>query len=161
GPTMVVRAAGAPAVLYEGAYHKNKAADLFSDAKILDAQRYLVREVVGYFKSHPALWAWQIGEGVERIHRPRSAQAVYEWYAALPEAVHEQDFRARLLGVTSARGLTLHAGPRPEDLAATCNLVGVAADPPEPPSGDRPNHSAYVAYLHALTAALGRAPALV
>jgi hypothetical protein len=161
GPTMVVRAAGAPALLYEGAYHANRAPDLFSDTKILDAQRYLVREVVGYFKSHPALWAWQLGEGLERITKPRSAQAVYEWYAALAEAVHEQDFRARLLGVTSPRGLRLHAGPRPADLAAVCNLVGVAADPPEPPAGERPNHGAYVAYLHALTAALGRAPALV
>src|SRR5262249_46554491 len=56
---------------------------------------------------------------------------------------------------------TLHAGPRPEDLAATCNLVGIAADPPEWPSSDRPNHSVSVAYLHALTAALAQEQVIV
>jgi hypothetical protein len=63
--------------------------------------------------------------------------------------------------VTSARGLTLSAGPRPDDIARSCNLLGVAADPPQLPKREQPVHTAYVAYLHALTAALGARPAIV
>jgi hypothetical protein len=40
-------------------------------------------------------------------------------------------------------------------------LLGVAADPPESLAGERDSHSAYVAYLHALTAGLAGRPAFV
>jgi hypothetical protein len=160
GPALIVRPRGAPPLLYDDGYHTNKANDLYTDAKVLDAQRYLIREVAGYFGPHPALVAWQLGEGLERVHKPAAAAAVHEWFAAMAEALREQHSGARLLGLVSARGLSSPAGPRPEHIAATCDLLGVAADPPEPPGNDRPNHSPYVAYLHALTAALGRRPAL-
>jgi hypothetical protein len=161
GPALVVRPSGAPPLLYEGAYRTNQAGDLFTDTRVLDAQHYLIREVVGYFAAHPALYAWQLGEGLERVHRPQSSDAVHEWYAAMAEAVREQHASARLLGLASARGLSAPTGPRPEHIAATCDLLGVATDPPEPPGNGQPNHAGYVAYLHALTAALGRKPALV
>jgi hypothetical protein len=148
-------------LLYEHGYHANKTNDLFVDARVLNAQRYLIREVVGYFRSHPALRAWQLGEGLERVRKPGAAAAVAEWLALCGEAVREQDPRAHLLGVVSARGLTTQSGPRPEDIAATCDLVGVAADPPERPTGRQPDHRSYVAYLHALTASLAARPVVV
>jgi hypothetical protein len=160
GPVLVVRPALQAPVIYEGAYHTNQARDMFDDQTVLDAQRYLVRELVGYFGSHPAIWAWQPGEGLERAHKPGSAEAIHEWLAMIGEAIRAHDADARLLGVTSARGLATRPGPRPEHLADTCDFVGVAADPPEAPQ-ERPLHTTYVAYLHALTASLAGKPALV
>jgi hypothetical protein len=161
GPALVIRPSGQPPLLYDDFYHANQMRDPFDNLNMLDAQRYLVREVAGYFGSHPALWAWQLGEGLERAHRPGSAEAVRAWYATIGGALRAQHPSARLLGVTSVRGLTTRPGPRPEHLAETCDLLGVAADPPEPPADERASHSAYVAYLHALTAALAGRPALV
>lgn len=161
GPLLVVRPGGQPPLLYEGGYHPNQARDLFADRAMLDAQRYLVREVAGYFGTHPAVRAWQLGEGLERLRNPGAAEAIHEWLAALAETLREQHPGARLLGVTSARGLALRAGPRPEHLAVTCDLVGVAADPPEPPYGEQPLHTTYIAFLHALAARLGGVPAIV
>jgi hypothetical protein len=161
GPTLVLRPNSGPSLLYDGIYHPNQTSDMFRAAPILDAQRYLIREVVGYFRSHPALTMWQLGEGLERIRKPDSSQAVAEWFAAMGEALREQDPQARLLGVTSARGLTLSTGPRPEDIATSCDLLGVAADPPERPMRRQPSHTAYVAYMHALTAALARQPVII
>jgi hypothetical protein len=63
--------------------------------------------------------------------------------------------------VISQQALAWPAGPRPAQIAATCDLLGVAADPPRPPANQPPNHGAYVAFLHALAAALGGATALV
>jgi hypothetical protein len=161
GPAMVVRPAGGPLLLYDGGYHKNEANDLFSDARLLDAQRYLIRELAGYFGSHPALYAWQLGEGLERVHKPVGASAAYEWLAAMVEALREQRADARALGVVSTRALLSPAGPRPEAVAETCDLLGVAADPPDPPLAKGQNHAVYVAYLHALVASLGRRAATV
>jgi hypothetical protein len=161
GPAIVIRPSGAPPLLYEDRYRTNQANDLFTDARVLDAQRYLIHELVGYFGPHPALHAWQLGEGLERVHKPESAAAVYDWLAVMVEALRAERPNARVLGVISDRALLTAAGPRPEQVAATCDLLGVAADPPRPPEHQRPNHGGYVAFLHALTASLGRRPALV
>jgi hypothetical protein len=150
----VLRPNSEPALLYDGTYHPNQTRDLFSATPILDAQRYLIREVAGYFRSHPALKIWQLGEGLERICKPSSAQAVSDWFAAMGETMREQDSKTPLLGVTSARGLTTSTGPRPEDIAKSCSLVGVTADPPELPERGQPVHTAYVAFMQALTTAL-------
>jgi hypothetical protein len=161
GPTIELRPNNEPALLYEGTYHPNQTRDLFSATPILDAQRYLIREVAGYFRSHPALKIWQLGEGLERICKPSSAQAVSDWFATMGEAMREQDSQTPLLGVTSARGLTVSTGPRPEDIAKSCRLVGVTAEPPERPERGQPVHTAYVAFMQALTAALAGQPVIV
>jgi hypothetical protein len=147
-------------VLYEGGYHHNKTGDLFTDPKALDAQRYLLDELVGYFGTHPALHAWQLGEGLERAHVPAAESAVYDWYATMVEAIRARHAGARVLGVVSTRGLASGVGTRPEHVAATCDLVGVAADPPRQPLGVHPKRAEYAAFLQALTASLARRPAL-
>jgi len=160
GPTMVLRPNSGLSLLYDGRYHANQANDLFADARVLAAQRYLIREVVGYFGAHPALHLWQLGEGLERVRKP-SAGAPREWLALMASAVREQHASARVLGLVSAHSLTTGTGPRPEDVAGQCDAFGVVADPPQLPAGARANHSALIAFLHALTAALAGRPALV
>jgi hypothetical protein len=153
--------AGGPALLYEGGYRSNKAADLFSDTRVLQAQRYLIHELVGYFGPHPALHTWQLGEGLERVRAPASASAPREWFALMVEALRTARPGARVLGVVSEQALARPAGPRPDQVASACNMLGIAADPPRPPANQRPNHGTYAAFLHALTAALGETAALV
>jgi hypothetical protein len=158
-PTLVVPVPGA-AVLYDGSYHSNQARDLFSYRPMLAAQRYQIDEVVGYFGAHPAIWAWQLGDGLERAHRPASAEAVAAWYAGMADAVRERRAAAKVLGVTMRRGLGLRAGPRPEQIVASCDLLGVSADPPEPP-GEARRHTSYAAFLYALASGLAGRPAIV
>jgi len=153
--------AGAPRLLYDGAYRSNKAADLFTDTRVLEAQRYLIHELVGYFGPHPALYAWQIGEGLEHVHRPESTSAVAGWFALMVETLRARRPSARVLGVISDRALRTPTGPRPEQIAATCDLLGIAADPPHSSANQRPNHGVYVAFLQALTTSLGETAALV
>jgi hypothetical protein len=153
--------AGAPPLLYDGGYRSNKAGALFTDTRVLEAQRYLIHELVGYFGPHPALYAWQLGEGLEHVRRPDSAAASREWFALMAEALRAERPGARVLGVISEPALLSPTGPRPAQIAASCDMLGIAADPPHPPANVRPNHSAYVAFLHALTASLGETAALV
>jgi hypothetical protein len=158
---VIVRPPGHIPVLTENGYRPVQTGDLFSEPSILEAQRYLVREVAGYFGAHPALWAWQLGEGFERVHRPDSQAAVRGWFANIGDELRRARPGARLLGVLSARGLGLQAGPRPEELAPVCDLLGVAADPPELPTEPQRRHTAQAAFLHALAAGLAGRRTLV
>jgi hypothetical protein len=158
---LVARAPGGPALLVDGRYRANQAGDLFADARLLAAQRYLIDELVGYFGPHPAIAAWQLGEGLERVRRPGSAAVVRDWYQAMAAAIRGRRAGARVLGVVSAHALARPSGPRPEQLAESCDILGVSADPPRPPGGERANHGPLIAFLHALTAALAGRPALV
>jgi hypothetical protein len=151
---VVVRTPGLVPVLTQAGYRPAQTGDLFSEASMLEAQRYLIRETVGYFGAHPAAWAWQIGEGFERVHLPASRDAVHAWLAAMADEVRRQRPNARVLGVTSVRGLERVPGPHPEDLAETCDLVGVAADPQELAGEGQRRHTSYAAFLHALVAGL-------
>jgi hypothetical protein len=160
GPTITVQAAGSATVLSDQRYHPNQTRDLFSYRPLLAAQRYLIGEVVGYFSSHPAIWAWQLGEGFERARRPSSPEGVQAWYTTMANAIHQQRQDARILGVTTIRGLSLKAGPRPEQILASCDMLGITADPPELPGSPR-RHTTYAAFVHALTAGLAGQPILV
>lgn len=121
-----------PQVVYEGGYRTSSAADLFRDSSVIESQRYQINEVVGYFGSHPVVRFWQLGAGLERVHPPASDDAVEQWYVIMAETARASHSAAKLLGVTSARGLLSRAGPRPAQLAAVCDMVGVAIDAPLP-----------------------------
>ncbi len=158
GMPFIEEQADQPRVLYEGGYRANKARNLFSDAAMIEAQRYLVHEVVGYFGSHPSIGAWQLGEGLERVHTPDSSSAVYEWFATMVEAARTGHPDAHLIGVTSVRGLTTHAGPRPEHIATTCNEVGLSVDVPLPVRGLRPFSLNGVEFVYELASGLAGQP---
>lgn len=158
---VVVRPPGLVPVLTGAGYRPAQAGDLFSETTAVEAQRYLVRELVGYFGAHPAAWTWQLGEGLERVHRPASERAARAWLGNLADEARRARPGVQLLGVASARGLELRAGPRPEDIAAACDLVGVAADPQELPPENQRRHTSYPAFMHALVAGLAGRRAIV
>jgi hypothetical protein len=160
GPSLAVQAPGSVPALYDGAYRLNYALDMFSYQPVIAAQRYLISEVVGYFSDHPALGAWQIGEGFERVRQPAGDAQVRSWFTSTADAVRAQRASARVLGVTTVRGLQLRAGPRPDQIAQACELVGVSTYPPEPP-GQARRHPSFPLFLASLVAALAERPALV
>lgn len=160
GPPLRVPSSGRTPVIYEHGYHHNEVPDVFRDTAIREAQLYQVREVVGYFGAHPAVWAWQPGEGLERLRRPDSSEAVHEWYAALADAVRAQRNGARVLGMTSVRGLRTPTGPRPAHLADTCAMVGMSVSPPLH-LGRGPLRAAAIEFLYALASGLAGQPVAI
>jgi hypothetical protein len=144
---------GGMPVLADGAYRHNQSRDIYRYRPLVAAQRFLAREVCGYFAKHPAIWCWQLGDGLDVLQAPDSAEASRAWHMGLAEAIRERHPSALLLGALSGRSLATAAGPRPEMLAEVCGLLGVAADPPEPP-GAAPRHTTYAAFVHAIVSGL-------
>lgn len=153
-PLLLVRPPGLIRVLTGGRYRPVQCGDFFSDPTIVEAQRYLMREIGGYFSDHPAVWAWQLGEGFERVHRPESDRAASQWFAAMSEELKRVAPRAICLGVISPTSLKRRSGPRPEHVAQHCALAGVTVDLPETPADYQTRHTNPAAYLHVLAAGL-------
>ena len=151
---LIVRPPGLVPVLSGGRYRPVQCGDLFSEPMIVEAQRYLVREVAGYFGDHPAVRVWQVGEGFERVHRPESDQAADRWLETIGEELRQVAPRAVCMGVVSPVGLKRRSGPRPEDVAKRCACAGVVVDPPETPIENQMRHTNPAAYLHMLAAGL-------
>ncbi|HEU4328959.1 MAG TPA: hypothetical protein VFS21_37825 [Roseiflexaceae bacterium] len=145
-------------VIYENSYHDYDLRDLLRDPSARAAQRYLVREVVGYFGSHPAIDAWQLGEGLERLRKPDSAEGTREWFRALAEAVDEARRGAATVGVVSTRALEVPAGPRPEHLVNICNRVALSVEAPPAGLPQRPLDVDAVLFLYTLASSLAERP---
>jgi hypothetical protein len=153
-PLVIVRPPGLISVLTGGGYRPVQCGDFFSDPMIVEAQRYLVRETGGYFGDHPAVLAWQLGEGFERVHRPESEQAASQWFAAIVDELKRVAPRAASMGVVSPTGLKRRFGPRPEHVAQHCAFTGVTVDLPETLVKHQARHTNPAAYLHTLAAGL-------
>lgn len=149
-----------PSVVYDDTHHDARVRALYRDTAQIEAQRYLVREVIGYFGAHPALWAWQLGYDLERATLPRSSEEAYDWLATLSDYAREQGAK-RLIGVTSPRGLAKRETLRPEQIAELNDLVGVHTFPHEPLRINDARSPLGVTFLHQLTAALAGKPVVV
>ncbi|MBC8162056.1 MAG: hypothetical protein H7Z42_12640 [Roseiflexaceae bacterium] len=147
-----------PTVVYEGVYRASRARELFRDTAAIEAMQYQIGEVVGYFGSHPAVRYWQLGEGLERVHRPAADDAVAAWFATMVETARAAHHSAQLLGVTSAPGLLQRGGPRPDQLAQICDLAGIALDAPLPLPEFRLHSPDAIEFFYTLASALAGTP---
>jgi hypothetical protein len=116
-------------VVFEDGYHDIEVRELYDDAPLLAAQQYLVREVVGYFGSHPALYAWELAHQAELLRMPRAAEPFAEWQRRLTQTAREHGAR-RVLAAVGLRALARPQGPRPDSLAETGDGLLAVADPP-------------------------------
>lgn len=148
GP-LLISAEGQGEILFEGDYHATPVRDIYRDKEQLSAQRYLIDEVIGYFATHPAIAAWQLGYELNRVRTASSVEAAYEWFAGLVEHARERG-ATRLLGASSPHALTRQDTLRPQHLAEFCASVAVQVHPYEPLRVTQPWQTDYVAFLHAL-----------
>ncbi len=160
GPELLVGAEGLPEVLSDGHLRPILVRDLYRDPEQLAAQRYLLKEVIGYFTQHPATRAWEIGRDLDRVRAPVSNQAARDWFRRLAE--WSREYQARCLsGTVSSRSLARRDTLRPEQIAEVCDVVMLAVDRSEPLPLDGASSADALALLHALVFALSGRSALI
>ncbi|MCU0494609.1 MAG: hypothetical protein MUD01_23735 [Chloroflexaceae bacterium] len=160
GPPLTLTTPSQPPIVYEMGYHRTPVRDLFGEAVQLEAQRYLIREVVGYFGGHPALRGWQLGQGVERARLARSPDVALEWLARHAELARTYG-ATQLLAESSAWALSRRDTLRPDYLSEVPATAVLATRPATPLQLSRPWSVEYVLFLHALAATLARRPVIV
>ena len=95
-PAWLLRPAPSPDVAVRtvsgGSEHVGHAKPLYTARPLVDAQRYLVRELVGFYAAHPAVHAWDVGgNGLFLVAPPPAPEAGLEWAGELLQAVQEAD----------------------------------------------------------------------
>lgn len=153
--SVVVKPAALRPVIYKWGYHYTPPQDVFGNPAIREAQIYFVRELIGYFGTHPAMLSWQLGEGLEYLHKPDTIETIRQWYAEMVAAIRDYT-KVPIWGGTSVRSLTLQVGPRPNHLAELCDAVVLSLDPARRLRNQARDLPAML-FLYYLTAALADA----
>ena len=156
GPPLLVVPDDQPAILAGERYRHEPARDFYGEPELLEAQRLMLREVIGNFAAHPAIGAWQLGAGLERVRRPASARAAADWWASLAGRATSHGASA-LLGTVSPLSLGRRDTLRPAQIVAAGSQVVVTVAPLPPLPVALPGDARGVLLLHALAAALIRA----
>jgi hypothetical protein len=153
GPPVVILPDNQPPVLIGDRYAHEPVRDLYGEPEILEAQRLVLREVVGNLGAHPAAVAWQLGADLERARRPSSARAAAVWWADLAARARELGARA-VVGVLSPLSLSRSDHLRPAAIVAQGGQIAISAAPLPPLLPGRGDRAPAGAFLHALVAGL-------
>ncbi len=127
GPPVMIVSADQPAILAGDRYMREPARDLFGEPEILEAQRLVLREVIGNLGAHPAATVWQLGADLERVRRPASARVIANWWADLVQRARDHGARA-CVGSVSPLNLGRRESLRPTAIASACQVT-VSATP--------------------------------
>lgn len=157
----VLRAPGPQAtVVYADGHRKVQLRDIYENRGQIQAQKYLIRELIGNFSAHSAVKAWQLGYDLERVLMPSSNQVARDWYRRICEYARQQGAK-QIIGVASPRSLTSSSSLRPEQIAAEADQVGIHTFPHEPLRLSDPRSPVGISFLYHLTASLVGKPVLV
>lgn len=111
--------------LYPGAIQ-----NFYEERALLEAQRFLIRELAGYFGPHPALAAWDLGGGdVIAAMPPRGPEAALAWLDHLTATTREADPAHPVWYGGQLALLLAPAAPRLSDLRPLVNTMGVSVLP--------------------------------
>ncbi|MCZ7568595.1 MAG: hypothetical protein M5U01_08390 [Ardenticatenaceae bacterium] len=81
-----------PRTISEGWLYAGAIQNFYEQRDLVNAQRFLIRELVGYFGPHPALAGWDLGGGDLITHiPPRAPEAALGWLEQLTTAAQEAD----------------------------------------------------------------------
>jgi endo-1,4-beta-mannosidase len=135
--------------------------NMFTDPTALDAERLLLKTVVGALKDHAAIWMWNLGNEPDLFAWPTDAQAGAEWVREMRALIKEID---PLHPVTiGLHGDSLHRdnGLRIERAFAQTDVAVMHSYPMYTPWSRAPLDPDFVPFTCALTAALCGKPVLM
>jgi endo-1,4-beta-mannosidase len=135
--------------------------NMFHDPTALEAERLLLRAVVGALKDHPAVWLWNLGNEPDLFAFPRSAAAGEAWMRDMVETI-------RAVDPTHPITCGLHSGSLFEDNGLRVDQVYRAVDvavmhsyPMYTPIARHPLDPDWVPFTCALVSALCGKPTLM
>jgi endo-1,4-beta-mannosidase len=135
--------------------------DFYEDKGMLEAQRRFLRETVGYYAGHPAIWGWGLSDDPERARLARAAGAAEEWLGTLAACARELAPDARLAFGLGQDSLTGKTALRLDHLTELCNLIALHVHPGWSAVAEDPLDADFVLYALTLARALsGQAPFL-
>jgi endo-1,4-beta-mannosidase len=133
----------------------------FADAQARQAEKLLLRTVVGALREHPAIWLWNLGNEPDLFAWPPNAAAGRAWVREMTQLIHELDRQHPVtLGLHMAN-LLQDNGLRVTEVFAETDVAVMHAYPMYGWVARSPLDPDFVPYTCALTSALCGKPVLM
>jgi endo-1,4-beta-mannosidase len=137
---------------YRNAYH---------DGVALNAERLLLRTVVGALESHPAIWMWNLGNEPDLFALPQNAAYGRAWVREMAGLIRELDNRHPITCGLHVASLLVDNGLRINDVYAETDVAVMHAYPMYADWARQPLDPDMVPYTCALVRALCGKPTLM
>lgn len=134
--------------------------NMFQDPTALEAERLLLRTVVGELKDHEAIWMWNLGNEPDLFATPASAEAGRRWVEEMSDLVRSIDPDHPVTTGLHTANLLSDNGLRVDHVFAASDLAVMHGYPMYIPWARDALDPDFVPYLCALTSALSNNPCL-
>lgn len=142
--------------LVEGGYRNP-----FQDSVALEAERLLLRTVVGEYKDHPAIWMWNLGNEPDLFAWPESAPIGRAWVHEMTQLIKGIDPKHPVTCGLHTASLLKDNGLRVNDVFGETDVAVMHGYPMYAEGWSRgPLDADFVPYICALTTALSGKPTL-
>jgi endo-1,4-beta-mannosidase len=133
----------------------------FHDAVALDAERLLLRTVVGALKDHPAIWMWNLGNEPDLFALPKDAAAGQGWVKEMVGLIKSIDGQHPVTCGLHQASLFEDNGLRIHDVYSETDVAVMHSYPMYVPFTRSPLDTDYVPFTCALVSALSGKPTLM
>lgn len=135
--------------------------NMFHDPAAIEAERRLLRTVVGALCQHPAIWMWSLGNEPDLFAHPQDAASGRGWVRAMAGLIHDLDPAHPVTCGLHTDSLQRDNGFRVHDVFAETDVAVMHAYPMYAPWARQPLDPDFVPFTCALTAALCGKPVLM
>lgn len=135
--------------------------NMFHDPAAIEAERRLVRAVVGALRRHRAIWMWSLGNEPDLFAWPADAAAGRAWVRTMTGLIHDLDPDHPVSCGLHVDSLQRDNGLRVPDVFAETDVAVMHAYPMYASWARRPLDPDFVPFTCALTAALCGKPVLM
>jgi hypothetical protein len=158
GPLLIVQSETRSPIVWQQSNHNTQVRDLWTNPAMLDAQRKLISEVIGYFGDHPVIRGWEMGSGIELARIPASSDATAEWLGQINELARQHGARGTLFYGATLRALLRREGPRPAAMKEAGIVPAIDVIVPDPMLNHEPLTAEFLQFIAALVHSLGGDP---
>jgi endo-1,4-beta-mannosidase len=134
--------------------------NMFHDRQALEAERLLLRTVVGEFKDHPAVWMWNLGNEPDLFAWPETNEAGRAWTGEMSNLVRSLDPTHPVTTGLHTANLLDNTGLRVDHVFAESDVAVMHGYPMYIPWARHDLDPDFVPFLCALVSALTGKPCL-
>jgi len=135
--------------------------NMFHDEMALDAERLLLKTVVGTLKDHPGIWMWNLGNEPDLFAWPNSSEEGAAWVKEMVELIKGIDPEHPITIGLHGDGLHRDNGLRIDKVYANTDVAVMHSYPMYTPWARQPLDPDFVPFTCAMTAALCGKPVLM
>lgn len=135
--------------------------NMFSDPQALEAERLLIKTVVGALKAHPGVWMWNLGNEPDLFAWPESAAQGRAWVREMTALIRGIDPQTPVTIGLHGADVEMDTGLRASEVFAETDVPVMHAYPMYTSWARGPLDPDHVPFMTALTAHLAGKPALM